>query len=485
MTYSPHSMMVGTTTALKSPRRRLIAALLLFSMQWNTGVGFRSRRCRSPLCSIARGGDITEEIQQTENNSSPSQRMVPFSSLPLIDTKSVSLALRLTCETNRRLHLGTTLSGDGALASYAKTTEEDVADTDDSLSLQPRPYTAEQQLYSQQEQYSVPPTVRSIPTDELIEERRKEELTVFHSEHLWGKQQPTGDDGVHVNKTDVAEGGESQKSRIEVGSRWGPDLQSYLDGLLSAIGLGDEESSASGGSSKQLSPMQDERQMILALALLYIDRSTFVDTPLHVDPQSGQPWFPPCPHLLPRTAHRMILTAMTISAKCVRGEKSVSGALLGAANSMLGEKNAISDVDLEQMESWMIHALSAATGIPSHPQHEMSWQITQDEIGIFLRKWGATFYPQRLAAHDQMKMKQLERFWRDQSAAFGTNNNHGHGNYWPDRSDHSGVVVQQARSMQYGSSMNYPPSHDGYEMSSHGHLPQQQQYYEEFGSEPF
>jgi len=467
-------------------------------IQRNTGFrsNFKSTRrlagrnsIRSPWI-VPRGGGMNENIhlteqQQTENSAPQPQRMIPLSSLPLIDTKSVSLALRLTCETNRRLHHGTSFDG-GSFKSYRKATAAAAASTEMSVHTQ-HPHTHPQQ---QMVSGSNLPVIRSVSEEELVEERRKKQLTVFHSMELW---EPMGEDkhgNITDSQNDAAERAKSQESRTGA-LHWGPDLLSYLDTLLSAIGLveinapngGDSSSTTHTTNNRQLSPIEDELQIILSLTLLYLDRSTSLDTPLHVDPQTGHPWSPPCPHLLPRTVHRMLLTAIIVATKCVRGDKSVSNALREAANSILGEKCAISGIDLEQMENWMLHALGGATGMHSH-QHGMSWQISQEEIGVFQRKWAGTFYPQRLAAHDQSRMNQLERFWSDQTAVFGTN--HGHGNYWPDK---TGDDHHRSASLQYNS-MDYPSSHDAqnHQWQSPEHLSHndmaQQQYYEK-NSEPF
>ena len=328
--------------------------------------------------------------------------VVSASSLPLIDTTTVALALRHTCETNRRLRTG-------MFISYKKREEAIVADTE-----QPFQDTLQQQqeVLSSQHNNPPPPEVQSVSEEELTEERLKRELTVFHS----------------LIPGDVV-----------------VDLHKYLETLLSAIGLGEKEMAAIANN-----PMEDEKQMILSLTLLYLDRSILLD---NVDPQTGQEvWSPQsCPFLLPQTIHRLLLSALSLATKCIRGDKSVSNILREAANkAMHDEKSTISISDMEQMESWLIHSLglqgTANNGIISH-----------DEIGIFIRKWGATFYPQRLAKHDQLRMKRLEGFWKDRTAVFGgTNYQHGHGNHWSDPSHQT--KQQQQQQLEYNS--NYYPSSD-------------------------
>ena len=131
------------------------------NVQRNKEFPLRERKWigRQPLI-IPRGGGQ----QQPETDIlAAQQHVIPITSLPLIDTKSVSLALRLTCETNRRLHRGTSITA-GA--------------TTDFLS---KHHTLGQHV----PQHRMSPTlcthtIRSVPESEQIEERRVEELTLFH-----------------------------------------------------------------------------------------------------------------------------------------------------------------------------------------------------------------------------------------------------------------------------------------------------------------
>jgi len=365
---------------------------------------------------------------------------IPLSSQSLIDTTSVSLALRLTCETNRRIHHGASID---RRSFQSRIKAAAVTGGMDSLFMVPQQDATEQTMISATSLR----TIRAVSAEELTNERLKEELTVFHSvEHL----EPNGNE----------KGGNAteQISRLKL-LRWGPELHSYLSTLLCAIGLDEKGTSDSSNivhntaNNKQQQPMEDELQIILSLTLLYLDRST--NTLLQVDPLTGQSWCPPCPHLLPRTVHRLMLTAISFAAKSVRGDRSISNKLRIAANSVLNEEQKISQVDMETMENWMLNAIGGRTGLHAH-QHDLMWQISPEEISIFLRNWGGLFYPQRLAAHDQTRMEHLERLWSDQIDQFGIN--HGHGNYW---SDHA-------------ASTEYPSTPE-----QHSQL-MQRQYYEPF-----
>ena len=373
-----YNMYIGKSRFKRTSRKQQLpsSVSVLASARWKT----------IPFClMIPRGGGGGTNDEQTKHHLNE----------PLVDTTSVALALRHTCETNRRLRTE-------MFISYKTREEEEamLADTE-------QPFQSTQ-LVSSQHNPPPPPEVQSVSEEELTEERLKRELTVFHS-----------------------------KIPDDV------DLFTFLETLLSAIGLGENDVVVNEGSTTN--PMEDEKQIILSLALLYLDRSTLQFD--NVDPQTGQVWSPQrCPYLLPQTIHRLLLASFSLATKCIRGDKSVSNLMREAANNaMHDEKSTISISDMEQMESWMINSLGL---------HDTANNgISHDEIGIFIRKWGATFYPHRLEKHDQSRIKRLEGFWKDRTAVFGgTNYQHGHGNHWSDPSHQT----KQQQQLEYNS--NYYPS---------------------------
>jgi len=415
------------------------------------------------------------ENKGSSNNSS-SQRNTPSSSsllLPLIDTKSVSLALRLTCETNRRLYHGTSTM---MMCSGRDADDDEVRHEADNTGLHDNmmhPSYQQYKQYQQQPQHgqmipsAIPPEIPSVTEKERDEERRKEEITIFHAIEPWTP--------IISSSSSLGEEEKTMVSRKGI-SRWGPDIDTYLDMLLCSIGLGtvdnnDDDDARQGGCesstestssvttalsthtshSKNQSPMEDERQLILSLTLLYLDHSISLDTPRHVDPHTGRPWYPPCPQILPQTVHRLVLTAMIIATKTVRGGGGDSSNLLReAANKLYGserKKYTVSCLDLEQMEQWMLHSLGADASGGTGGQ----WQISVEDVQDFMRKWSETFYPQRLLAHDERnrsRMEKLERFWREKAGVFGGGHHeyyggdHGHG-HW------NGVAADQYQQHQH------------------------------------
>jgi hypothetical protein len=395
---------------------------------------------------IPRGGSVeaedgvhdNEQHSETQPKSESTNRQFDQATLPLIDAETVSLALRLTCETNRRLYRGTlAVIPDSISKSRASAAANHAPQPGEQQIVHHPPVNVRMPLPDG----SIAKPVQVVSGLERAEERRKEEFTIFHASEPWV-------DDIELNLAK-----DNSKAERRGVLRWGPDLKEYLDTLLSAIGLEnthvDSDASTSTVSThstkkkQPTTPLEDERQLILTLTIMYLDHATSLESNRHVDPNTGHPWYPSCPYAVPQTVHRLVLTAMSIATKSIRGDADVSNSLRDAANSLLpnnAKKSAISQTDLQQMEQWMISALG---GGPSHNHHhyhhyESNWQISPDEIHAFIRKWGETFYPERLKARDERsrsRLERLERFWNHQTSLFGGYGNsgygadHGHGNH--------------------------------------------------------
>jgi hypothetical protein len=420
----------------------------------------------SSVSGIPRGGEISavedqrderrsevhvKMIQKDNERTRDSSRQKDLSLQHLIDTETVSLALRHTCETNRRLNRdsSSTLASNDSSSKSSDGTPLASRYVPNSQQLMHHP-SIDIQMPHQQVDVGHPlenaiKQIKVVTDLERMEEKQKEEFTIFHATEVWQNEIGTERKGL---------------------LKWGPDLKVYIDALLSVIGLEDQSDRKEGASTSTVSthakrkqpssPLEDERQLILSLTVIYLDRATSLDN-RHIDPNTGQPWHPPCPYVLPQTVHRLVLTAIIMAAKTIRGDVDVSQRLREAANSLLqqrdNEKSKISPEDLDQMQNWMINALGG--GMHHNPYHyDNNWQITPNEIGKFIRKWGQTFYPKRVAAYDERnrsRMERLEQFWRDQTTSVfggygqqhmsGYGGDHGHGN-------HHDVGRQQQ--MEYG-----------------------------------
>lgn len=93
--------------------------------------------------------------------------------------------------------------------------------------------------------------------------------------------------------------GENQQPRGA--AAWGPDLELYLSYLVQAFGLSDDNGNPSFTS------------LALNLALVYLDRSSSVETPR----SNGAS---PCPFVTPRTVHRLLLASLAVAAHVVTGQ---------------------------------------------------------------------------------------------------------------------------------------------------------------------
>jgi len=412
------------------------------------------------------------------------------------------LALRLTCEANRRLFLGTFPSNENGFGIGIKNGNSNQERNKNAEKINVGCYPQQhQRLSSTVSSMGIPPVIPSISNEERAEERRGgDSLTVFHSLIPWkgssdNKKNKDGDnskssslnststsstprtatsDSVAVSSEGTSDlsdaiqyaakskrgecANEDHTSRRGI-ARWGPDLDVYLNALLSSVGLDPNEDHLNPSSQNQQQPRQTSTQKILLQTILYIEKSTSLDTPRIIDPRTGQPYFPPVPYLMPRTVHRLILTAFSMSVKrnLMMGStidvsvEDVSHILRTAANSLfrssqsvinaqddvhdnknMHSQHEISEFEMQQMEHWMIHALGGDpsqhhhhyhqnyhSNYHSQQQHQEHWQITPEEMTTFLYKWGETFYPQRLSMYEEKErhrasslMERWDMFWR-------------------------------------------------------------------------
>lgn len=179
---------------------------------------------------------------------------------PRISAEAMSLALRWTGEINRRLGAGTRPRGDDA-ASAA------------SLLVVPPPQEAAATVVGGApmvrgggEVMESSPLSLSESAPNAIESH--EQLTLFHAK----SPRPTGFGA----------------------NRWGPNLESYIRHICRQLNL--PENSAAE----------------LSLALIYLDRASSPETPRSNVVQA-------CPFLQPRTAHRLVLSALLLATQSTHG----------------------------------------------------------------------------------------------------------------------------------------------------------------------
>ena len=200
-----------------------------------------------------RGGS-TRTIQISQ--AAEQQKEVPFEP-PKIRMKHMSMALRLTCEWNRRLSAG--VNRFRFLGKNKGKTNSD----------------------ERQEQQNIPVNINpsrpwNPPIPEYSNDLGVEELTIFHAKTPRETESP------------------SDELRRGV-ARWGPELLPYLEHVVKMLGI----------SSKGVE---------IPLAMIYLDRACSVETIR----SNGSP---PCPFCMPRTVHRLSLIALLLATQAAGSQE--------------------------------------------------------------------------------------------------------------------------------------------------------------------
>ncbi len=482
---------------------------------------------------------------------SSSTNMLP----PLIDIPSMNLALRLTCETNRRIFLGTFPSDEKDSTNGIKKDYPNQEGRTNSEKFNIGHYPQQQQhLSSTVSTMGIPPVILSISNEERTKERRDgDSLTVFHSPIPWkcsfddratrddvdgessnlnsmstsltsatsASDSELNDDIRYAKKSEGREFVDENHTQRRGIARWGPDLDLYLNSLLSSIGLGPNQEQLNPSQRQSQSHQHQKQtltQKILLLTILYIEKSTSLDTPRIIDPRTGQPYYPPVPYLMPRTVHRLILTAFSLSVKrnVVMGSaidvsvEEVTHILRTAVNSLFqsdhslinGQDDAkkptrshheISEFEMQQMEHWMIHALGGDPNLHYHhynqnyyqnyhpqQQYQQHWPITPEEMTTFLYKWGETFYPQRLRMYEEKErhrasslMERWDMFWRWSHQYHHNNNNnhqqHHNNNYQQQNQYHQRYLQNQHENRNVSNQQHHQSPAPQYHQAVNGH----------------
>lgn len=170
--------------------------------------------------------------------------------------------------------------------------------------------------------------VRASGPNDIIEQTRGGQVAI-HPSQFWHPPIPPSleDDEGHLSVFHV-ETSIPGKGR-QGASRWGMDLHEYVRRVTSALDATDNS-------------------LVLALAMVYLDRASSVETPRSYNGA------PPCPFLSPRTAHRLFLTSLVIASKAVHPEMTTQNIY----ESLVSQNIPVSSPEqLHEMERWMRHAL--------------------------------------------------------------------------------------------------------------------------------
>mmetsp|Transcript_44805 Transcript_44805/g.136789 ORF Transcript_44805/g.136789 Transcript_44805/m.136789 type:complete len:549 (-) Transcript_44805:294-1940(-) len=328
---------------------------------------------------------------------------------PSVDAETVSLALRLTCELNRRLRCGTTDVGrrrpagrirpGGVRRERARLPflhEELLPDGDDeerdgasdgeaAVTAYGRRFLASQAAVGAPSRFrqASPLRIRRMTSEERRNARvAAEEITVFHSLGPSLARGRTTQTTTTTTMTGI--------------SRWGPELRPFLEAICDALGC---SSSSSGGGSNGGS----SSSVVLALAMIYLDRACSIETD-RTNPFFPDHRFAACPHLSPRTTHRSVLTAVVLACRALRGEadfadRAVTRRYAEALGQLPELGLIVTEEELGAMERHMLGALGAG-----------GMGVEADKLEMFLEAWGSIFFPEEV--HDKRikgERVQLER----------------------------------------------------------------------------
>ncbi|CAJ1940070.1 unnamed protein product [Cylindrotheca closterium] len=343
-----------------------------------------------------RGGSTMTIPEPETMNTLPEQQQQqePFHP-PKILLKHMSLALRVTCEWNRRLLAGVNRSF--KLFNLKNRIRNDAPNEPQQ---QQPPSPAEEQLvsnpnqyYDQQELQAQPYGSRPVnihpdrtwnpPIREGGPDLEQESLTIFHALTPATRNEETASDDDSVEDSTNTSGGEESSSPTDTTSassnqvvakprgvaHWGPELLPYLEEVTELLQI-------------------DNNGLEIALAMIYLDRACSVNT-------IRSNGCPPCPFCLPRTVHRLSLVALVLAKQAVNGNnggKTVQEYLedLKPLGMPLDQ--------LELMANWMINALGDNGSF-----------VTVGQMKLWSENWESAFFPKRHRALQEQRQKEAQQ----------------------------------------------------------------------------
>jgi len=279
---------------------------------------------------------------------------------------TISLALRYTCEINRRLRHGTDaphayFSSNDNSCRHLHMDLMEGSSTSSSQQEQPtsRQQSWELQHHRHQHQSGVsapahhanewnPPIRRPDPESEVLT-HEKNQLSVFHA--------PSPRRGYAGKPLTGVE-------------RWGVEVERYLKEIC-----------------EKMDCSENVTALVLARALIYLDRACSVETERQtyhgsthwsagVPPGYSQ-MASPCPAIMPRTVHRLILTAIVLSCRALRGQ---AGPEYDGAYCENFVHFGITPSSLSAMEAAMRDALGTE-----------GLYVDESKLAQYLLSWGHTF----------------------------------------------------------------------------------------------
>lgn len=218
-----------------------------------------------------------------------------------------------------------------------------------------------------------------------------EELTLFHAKVPRSRSPPGEADESESGGAESSEQAHTGLSDGEAEPKeggalyWGPDLLPYLEHILYELLGVDKEGS----------------EIILVLAMIYLDRACSIETPRTAHYQrngvGGGVAVPPCPFCAPRTVHRLSLSALVIAVKALRRTASAASMVSSSSSSLSSSQQPHIDSD-----AFVLEKLSGSLGIPLLQLQQMvEWMllslgddglyVSMEELRAWSRSWESFF----------------------------------------------------------------------------------------------
>lgn len=282
-------------------------------------------------------GSSTHPLDHNRNNSPKS----------LIDVSSISLALRLTCELNRRLQ-----SSSRNIQAHALKRRHDSWQSSDISAtsrvhfhgghqgIQEAPQPASSHYMEEEEdQYHS----SGGYGEAMVNVHPSQTWNPPISRLSWQEQQQEGDSSLTVFHS------KSPREGVSGVLRWGPDLEAFISSLFHQC--------------FQISSLESQ-STLLTMAMIYLDRACSVET-VRLTNDGG------CPYLTPRTVHRLVLTAMTLAQRTL-----YHGTEQSSIRTCIEQTFGISPTELHSMEYLMLSAMGDyGTDIPNEQYHQFTHQF--------------------------------------------------------------------------------------------------------------
>mmetsp|Transcript_36479 Transcript_36479/g.88405 ORF Transcript_36479/g.88405 Transcript_36479/m.88405 type:complete len:477 (-) Transcript_36479:270-1700(-) len=317
---------------------------------------------------------------------------------PKILLKHMSMALRVTCELNRRL-----LEGVNRTFKFFNKKSRIRNNDANHHHHHHQPEQQQQQLVSQQDPYydphqqqlqqqelqpygSEPVNIHpdrtwNPPIQEGGPDLEQESLTIFHALTPHDDELALLEDveSKESNKLEESSASAASSSNQKVATttttttprgvaHWGPELLPYLEQVTKLLQI-------------------DSSGLEIALAMIYLDRACSVDT-------IRSNGCPPCPFCVPRTVHRLSLVALILAKQAVSGNNNKTVQEYLQDLKPLG----IPLDQLELMADWMVNALGDNGSF-----------VTVGQMKVWSQNWEAAFFPKRHQALQQQRQKEAQQ----------------------------------------------------------------------------